>query len=136
MVSNGTYHLVDGYLRAIPAGTTAEDILSSLTPREYITIHKDGKAVTGKVGTGMTVDFAPEGKVIQSVAIVITGDVNGDGNVTLTDMVQIRAHLLGRSTLKGAALQAADLNGDGQLTLTDMVQLRSYMLGRSKITPR
>ena len=136
MVSNGTYHLVDGYLRAIPAGTTAEDILSSLTPREYITIHKDGKAVTGKVGTGMTVDFAPEGKIIQSVAIVITGDVNGDGNVTLTDMVQIRAHLLGRSTLKGAALQAADLNGDGQLTLTDMVQLRSYMLGRSKITPR
>ena len=136
MVSAGPYRLVDGYLRAIPAGTASADILSKLTPSQYITIHRGTEAVTGAVGTGMTVDFAPLGDVLQSATIVVTGDVNGDGAVTLTDMVQIRAHLLGRNTLRGAAFQAADLNGDGQLTLTDMVQLRSYMLGRSSITPR
>lgn len=135
MVATGDYHLVDGYLRAIPAGTTAKAILSTLTPEKYITVHKGSETVTGDVGTGMTVDFAPEGKVIQSAAIVVTGDVNGDGAVTLTDMVQIRAHLLGRSTLEGAAAQAADLNGDGELTLTDFVQSLSAVLGRSKIKP-
>ena len=66
---------------------------------------------------------------------VLYGDVHGDGAVTLTDRVQIRAHLLGRSTLKGAAVQAADLNGDGQMTLTDFVQSLSAVLGRSKIKP-
>ena len=135
MVATGDYQLKDGYLRVIPAGTTAKDILATLTPEKYITIHKGSETVTGTVGTGMTVDFAPDGKVIQTAVIVVTGDVNGDGAVTLTDMVQIRAHLLGRSTLKGAAVQAADLNGDGQMTLTDFVQSLSAVLGRSKIKP-
>ncbi len=136
IVATGAFHLVDGYLRAIPAGTTAEKLLATLSPRDYIAVHKGGETVSGVVGTGMTVDLTVDGKSVDSAVIVVTGDVNGDGQITLTDMVQIRAHLLGRSTLTGAALQAADLNGDGQLTLTDMVQLRSYMLGRSEITPR
>ena len=55
--------------------------------------------------------------------------------LTLTDMVQIRSHLLGRTTLSGAAAQAADLNGDGELTLTDFVQSLSAVLGRTKIKP-
>jgi Ca2+-binding EF-hand superfamily protein len=83
----------------------------------------------------MTVEFAPAGEVTQSVAIVVTGDVNGDSAVTLTDMVQIRAHLLSRKELKGAYLEAADLNGDGNVTLTDFVQSLSAVLGRSTIQP-
>ena len=136
MTATGSYRLADGYLRVIPAGTTAQQILDTLVPRESIAIHSGSTVVTGAVGTGMTVDFAPNGQVVQTAVIVVTGDVNGDGKITLTDMVQIRSHLLGRTTLKGAYLQAADLNGDGSLTLTDMVQLRAFMLGRSQIIPR
>ena len=135
IVASGDYRLIDGYLRAIPAGTTAREILDTLSPKEYIAVHRGGDKVTGTVGTGMTVDLTVDGETVQSIQIVVTGDVNGDGAVTLTDMVQIRAHLLERSTLKGAAYQAADLNGDGQLTLTDFVQSLSAVLGRSKIKP-
>jgi len=135
MTATGSYRLVDGYLRVIPAGTTAEEILATLVPRDYIAIHSGGKAVTGAVGTGMTVDFAPDGTVKQTAVIVVTGDVNGDGKITLTDMVQIRAHLLGRSTLTGASLEAADLDGNGQITLTDFVQCLSAVLGRSTVKP-
>ena len=135
MVSTGSYKLEGDYLRVIPVGTTAETILSHLTPGEHITVRKGGQVVTGAVGTGMTVEFAPGDTVLQSAAIVVTGDVNGDGAVTLTDMVQIRSHLLGRTTLSGAAAQAADLNGDGELTLTDFVQSLSAVLGRTKIKP-
>ncbi len=136
IVATGSYRLLDGYLRVIPAGTTAEQILAALEPAGYISVCKDGSPVSGEVGTGMTVEFSPAGSVVQTAVIVVTADVNGDGAITLTDMVQIRSHLLGRSTLSGAALEAADLNGDGNLTLTDMVQLRAFMLGRDEITPR
>lgn len=135
MVATGPYKLTDGYLRVIPVGTTADKIVSQLTPGEYIAVHKGDEVVTGAVGTGMTVDFTVDGQVIQSAAIVVTGDVNGDGAVTLTDMVQVRSHLLGRTKLTGAAAQAADLNGDGELTLTDFVQSLSAVLGRTKIKP-
>ena len=135
MTATGSYRLVDGYLRVIPAGTTAEEILATLVPAEYIAVHSGGKTVTGAVGTGMTVDYAPNGSVVQSAVIVVTGDVNGDGKITLTDMVQIRSHLLERSTLKGASLEAADIDGNGKITLTDFVQCLSAVIGRSTVKP-
>ena len=135
MVPTGAFSLTDGYLRTIPVGTTAQEILNALEPHEYITIRQGGETVTGKVGTGMTVDFIVDGNVIQSAVIVVTGDVNGDGDITLTDMVQIRSHLLGRSSLKDAFAEAADLNGDDELTLTDFVQTLSAVLGRTTIKP-
>ena len=66
---------------------------------------------------------------------MVTGDLSGDGRVTITDMVRLQAHLLGKTSLTGAALQAADLNGDGQVTITDMVRLQAYLLGRGTIQP-
>lgn len=50
-------------------------------------------------------------------------------------MVRLQAHLLGKNTLTGAALQAADLNGDGQVTITDMIRLQAYLLGRAPSNP-
>ena len=50
-------------------------------------------------------------------------------------MVQLQSHLLEKSTLSGAALQAADISGDGKVTITDMVQITSVLLGRSTINP-
>ncbi|MBQ2062081.1 MAG: InlB B-repeat-containing protein [Oscillospiraceae bacterium] len=135
IVSSGAFPLIDGYLRAIPAGTTAGKIVKSLSPKDYIAIHKGSETVSGAVGTGMTVDLTVDGELIQSAEIVVTGDVNGDGSVTLTDMVQLRAHLLGRGELTGAYYQSADLNGDSQVTLTDFVQILSAVLGRSTIKP-
>ena len=135
MVSAGPYRLTDGYLRAIPTGTTAADILSKLTPAEYITIHRGGETVTGVVGTGMTVDLAPNGDTLQSVTIVVTGDVNGDGAADITDMMKINSHLLQRNTLTGAAEQAADINGDGVVDITDFAQILSVTLHRRNIIP-
>ena len=66
---------------------------------------------------------------------MVTGDLSGDGRGTITDMVRLQAHLLGKNTLTGAALQAADLNGDGQVTITDMIRLQAYLLGRGTIQP-
>lgn len=127
------YKISDSYLRAVPLGTKTSTLQSHMLPSEYVTIHKGSATASGQVGTGMTVEFAPADKVTQKLTVVVTGDINGDGNCTLTDMVQLRAHLLKKNTLKNAALQAADINGDGSCTLTDMVQLRAHLLGRSKI---
>ncbi len=129
------YTIRDGYLRAIPTQTAVSDLLGTLLPTDAITIHK-GTSAGGKLaGTGMTVEYTVNGQVKQSLTLVVTGDLNGDGVANITDMVQLRANLLGKSSLDGAKAQAGDLNGDGSINITDMVQLRAYLLGRSKITP-
>ena len=127
------YKITSKYLRAVPLGTEVKTVQKHLLPSEYITIYKGADKATGLAGTGMRVEYTLPDKTVQKRTVVVTGDINGDGSCTLTDMVKLRAHLVGKQTLKGAYLQAADINGDGNCTLTDMVQLRAYILHRGEI---
>jgi hypothetical protein len=121
----------------ISGNMTADEFLSFLNEREYIRIYSGSNEVTGTqtVGTGMTVALIRDGVALQTYIVVVTGDVNGDGKITITDFVQIQSHLLKKSTLDGWFLMAADLNGGG-VTITDFVIMQSHLLGKDPIIPR
>jgi hypothetical protein len=68
--------------------------------------------------------------------IIVTGDTNGDGNITITDMIAIKAHVLKKSTLSGVYAIAADTNGDNGISVTDFIQVKAKILGKGTITAR
>lgn len=57
------------------------------------------------------------------------GDTNGDGEITLRDLANIRLHLLKLSVLEGKNLTGADTDGDGSVALRDLANLRLHLLG-------
>lgn len=59
----------------------------------------------------------------------VKGDTNGDGNITLSDLANVRLHLLGLFTLSGDNLIGADTNSDGNITLSDLANIRLHLLG-------
>ena len=61
--------------------------------------------------------------------MIIKGDVNGDGKITVEDQLMIRAHILGHITLTGDALIAADTNNDGEIKVTDILKIQRHLLG-------
>ena len=134
-MDSGSFMIRDGFLRAIPLGTSINDLLADLVPEEYITIHAGTSTATDVVGTGMTVEYKIGDEVKQTLTIVVTGDVNGDGKITITDLVQINSHLLKKNELSGANAAASDVNGDGKITITDLVQINSHLLKRVSVTP-
>ena len=71
----------------------------------------------------------------QYFSVIVTGDTNGDGKITVTDMIAIKSHLLGKSKFTGAAEKAADTNGDGKISITDFIQLKAHILGKSSVAP-
>lgn len=83
----------------------------------------------------MTVEYTRGGEVVQTLTMVVTGDLNGDGRLDISDVVQLQGSLLGRVTLSDAAAQAADVNGDGRIDISDMVQMTAALLGRSSVKP-
>jgi hypothetical protein len=122
----------------ITAGMTAAELLSDISERDYIKIHNNKTEISGNtpLGTGMSLKIIDESVVVKTYAVIVTGDTNGDGKITVTDMIMAKAHLLGSSTLKGEALYAADTNGDGKMSITDFIQIKSHILGKEAVIAR
>jgi Ca2+-binding EF-hand superfamily protein len=59
------------------------------------------------------------------------GDINGDGRITMTDLLMCLHHVSGRTTLTGEAFLAADINGDGAVKMTDLLRILHYVSGRN-----
>lgn len=137
-ISSQKYHLnaSAGLISQINTGVSVSEFLSNLNYPALVKVYNGGAEVTGSahVGTGMTAKLTVDGNVLQSLTIVVTGDVNGDGKITLTDFVQLKAHLLGKTVFSGGCAHAADVNGDGKITLTDFVKVKACLLGKETIT--
>ena len=114
-------------------------LLSNIPEKQYVKVYdKNGKevAATAKVGTGMTVKLMDGSTVKESLTVIVTGDVNGDGNISVTDMMSIKSHLLKKSTLSGVYATAADTSGDSKLSITDFMQVKAQLLGKGTIQAR
>ena len=122
----------------ITAGTTVSSLLSSLNEGEYCKIYKGSSEVSDNtaVGTGMVVKIMDGNTVKASYTVVVTGDTNGDGAISVTDMISVKAHLLGKSTLSGAYATAANTNGDSGISITDFIQVKAKILGKGNIVAR
>lgn len=74
---------------------------------------------------GIEVPFDDESCTVTLKPTVIVGDVNGDGNVTISDVTALIDLLLGGGTINNPA---ADCNGDTNVTISDVTALIDYLL--------
>ena len=137
-ITSGTYSIGGGYISKIKAGTTVSQLLNGINEKAYCRVYKGNTEVTGSavIGTGMEIRLLDGNTVKDRVTVVVTGDTNGDGNITITDMLAVKSHLLKKSTLSGAAAKAADTSGDKAISITDFIQIKAHILSKDKIQPR
>lgn len=120
----------------IEPGTTVSEMLSGINERDYVKVYKNGSQITGNalIGTGCVLKLEIGDEVIDSLTAVITGDINGDGKITLTDYANLKTRILANTPFDGAKESACDINGDGKTTLTDYARLKMHLLGTREIT--
>jgi hypothetical protein len=134
-ITSGNHLVKNGVCSKVTLGTTVSALIGNLNEKQFVEVYLDNTKVSGSaiVCTGMVIKLMDGSTVKDQVTVVVTGDVNGDGKLTITDMIAAKAHLLGKSTLKGAYAQAGDTNGDGKLTITDFIQFKAHVLGKSSV---
>ena len=124
------------YLTKIKNKTKAslikDKILSAKALNVIIT--KDNKELkndeTIKTGTKITIKTAMEEKTF---TMIVNGDLSGDGEITILDLLQIQKYLLGDKKLSNEALLAGDTSGDGKVTILDLLQVQKYLLGDKEL---
>ena len=94
----------------------------------------DGTPFTGTyLGTGMTLTLTVNGALKDSLKLVVDGDANGDGAISVADYTTARLDILGIKALADEYRAAADINADGQITITDYTLIRLDILGLKPI---
>lgn len=136
-ITSGVYAIGQGYIRKIRIGTTVEALLSGIGEQAYTRVFETLQEVSGKqtIGTGMQLKLMDGTTVKDTLTAVVTGDISGDGKITITDLLSLKAALLKKKSLTGAFAQAADTNGDGKITITDFLQIKANLLKKGTITP-
>ena len=72
------------------------------------------------------------GSTANAASARLLGDVNNDGNVTVSDVTTIQRYLAESESLEGESLTAADVNGDGNVAVDDATILQRYLRRRPR----
>jgi hypothetical protein len=111
--------------------TTVDRLLSQFENEGLQVVDSNGYAVSGTamVGTGAMINLYRDGEVIESVTVVVQGDLDGNGIVDTTDYLRLKAAVHGSFMLNDVQTEAADVDETGSLDSQDYQNLKAYFFG-------
>lgn len=91
-------------------------------------------AGTDRVGTGTVVLFMNGEEVVDRKVFIMTGDADGDGEITNKDSAFIAQLLVGKKESSAYIQKALDVNGDGDVNVRDASMLAQFLVGKATFT--
>ncbi len=122
-------------ITGIKVNTKVSEIISSIntkSPSAIVTIKNSSGTIlanTAKLFTGSSITIKSVTNEIKTFTISVTGDVSGDGAITILDLLKIQKHLVGSNKLSGVYLNAADTNKDSSVTILDLLRVQKHLVG-------
>ena len=135
IVTEAGYQYGNGNIYGISPGTSVETIKSNLTNTGGIITITDANGnikETGNIGTGDKVNITSG--IIETLNILIKGDLTGDGLINSADLLRMRQHLLG-TRLSGIYEQAAYMEYN-TINSANLLKIRQYLLGQTDIAQK
>ena len=132
MIKAGSPLVEEGvFLRNLSAGMTAAQVLEHFDNVGAVVCDAEGNQIEDDAlcGTGYSVHLMISGRSVDSVQIVVAGDIDGNGKINATDYLRVKAALLGNYKPEEAFFLAADTDRSGVVDTTDYMRIRSYFLG-------
>jgi len=80
-------------------------------------------------GTGMRICLFSGDTLLDSVTVVVKGDLDGDGSVSSIDCLLIKRYILGNAELNEAQLQAGYIGDEDEISSLTVLLLKRHILG-------
>lgn len=124
------YKIEESEISRIEEETTVTKFKENIeTNQELVIKDKNGNVLSedGIITTGSTIQVGENSKF----TLIVTGDINKDGLVTVTDLAQLKLHYVGKEIIEdNARIKAADINEDGNISLTDIAQIKIKLVSK------
>ncbi|MDE6272811.1 MAG: leucine-rich repeat protein [Muribaculaceae bacterium] len=112
----------------------ANDIVWSSSDNEIASVDDHGIVTANNVGTA-TLTISTSTGITASIEVTVingmNGDVNGDGELTVADVITLSNYLIGLD-VENFDPALADVNGDGEITFADAAMLSEKVVSYKK----
>ncbi|MEE1011294.1 MAG: InlB B-repeat-containing protein, partial [Acutalibacteraceae bacterium] len=134
-----------GYIRGFAISTDAEtqehyaetvaEVKSQFLNNELVFTDINGNVLSDddSVGTGTVIKLMDGNKELDSITVVVSGDMDGDGYVTNKDASRISRDLVNKESPTEVQICAMDVNGDGYVNNRDASVVSRYLVGKETI---
>lgn len=132
-LSQDVYKVQDEYISGVEEKTNYSVFLTNLGVKNgtvKVTTADDVSKNAGNMCTGDKVlIYDSDNKLVYTYNVVIKGDINGDGKVSLIDLAKAQRHSILLDNYDGAFLKAIDMSDDGQVSLIDIAKIQRRLIG-------
>lgn len=131
-ITSEKYHIDNDIIEYILPNTTVADFIQNIETNselEFKNLNDAQLKENELISTGCQLKV---GKTLNYTLIVL-GDINQDGKLSLTDVAQAKLHYIGKNILTEHRLRAADVNKSGTFGLTDIAQLKLIFIGKREL---
>lgn len=138
IMNNSGFKYNDKYIFGINVGTNVSTLIANIVSHNNSSVvsiaSSSGTAKTNEVfktGDKVTVTGSDGTKTYTAI---IYGDTNGDGEITASDYVKVKNHIMETALLTEAYLESADVNRDGIVSAVDYVLIKNDIMDVKKIS--
>ena len=121
LTAQSMYTLDNGYLTGIESGTTLAELKANLKRIDIL-------GFDDVVGTGSEIALTIGGVVVDTVILVVTGDLDGDGIVNADDLIVCKKKILFNGAWEDHTFKAGDLAADEEITVADLVVMKKMIV--------
>lgn len=128
-ITNAGYKVDGNYIKNIEVGTTVKDLKDKITGINVSVLDDSENALADDkvVGTGNIISLSDDNDTYNKT-IIISGDVDGDGNIFAADYVLIKNHIMDVAKLTDVQKEAADMNQNVLIDASDYVLIKNYIM--------
>jgi hypothetical protein len=132
-ITSNKYVIEGNTISRVAPGITLKAFKENIEVNRDLTIvDKDGNTLNENsvLGTDMVLKV---GDSELQYTIVVTGDIDGDAEITTNDLAQLKLDLIDYEKLADNSLKAADVDNDGEITVNDVAQIKLVLINLMQI---
>ena len=126
-ISNAGYSLSTGYLTKVSIGEDMSDLRQKLS-NQGATVASLNSSWNSKTSGAIATGDIIEVDETKRYEVVVYGDINGDANISVVDLLYLKKYILGDMSLNNPNRIASDISKDGKTDVVDLLLLKKHIL--------
>lgn len=128
-ITSSVYNIYSNLIEGVMPKTKVSAFKSKINSPNNIKITKDGKTLSDNdyITTDTTVSYNTSSGNQRKYNVVIRGDMNADGVLTVSDAATVMYYVMNKPNLGNSYKLAGDANGNGVINVTDAAQIMLWI---------